>query len=123
MRMFIVPTAFAGGSLAPSRAWVRGPRLGPAGSAQAVEAEGTPGEHLVLRLGGQRPESLAEHLRRAREEAVLVRIVGGPHDLVRPDIVGQDRDAAFDRLERDPAISLEQFAGPRLRRRLGEALV
>ena len=48
-------------------------------SAQAVEAEGAAGEHLVLGLGGQRPESLAEHLRRAREEAVLVRIVGGPH--------------------------------------------
>ena len=93
------------------------------GSAQTVEAEGTTGEHLVFRLGGQRPETLAEHLGRAREEAVLVRIVGGPHDLVRPDIVGQHRDAAFDRLERDPAIALEQFAGPRLRRGLVEALV
>src|SRR6185503_7602647 len=57
--------------------------------AQAVEAEGAAGEHLVLRLGGQPPEPIAEHLRRAREEAVLVRIVGGPHDLVRPDVVGQ----------------------------------
>src|SRR2546426_11424202 len=98
-------------------------RPGVAGSAHAVEAERAAGEHLVLRLGRQRPEPLAEHLRRAREEAVRVRIVGGPHDLVRPDIVGQHRDAAFDRLERGPAIALEQLARPRLRRRLVEALV
>jgi hypothetical protein len=44
-------------------------------SAQAVEAEGAAGEHLVLRLGGQLSEPLAEHLRRAHEEAVLVRII------------------------------------------------
>src|SRR5258705_6426134 len=93
------------------------------GSAQAVEAEGAAGEPLVLRLGGQPPEPLAEHLRRAREEAVRVRIVGGPEDLVGADIVGQHRDAAFDRLERDPAIALEQLARPRLRRGLVEALV
>src|SRR6266850_2366068 len=93
------------------------------GSAQAVEAEGAAGEHLVLRLGRQRPEALPQHLRRAREEAVLVRIIGGPHDLVRPDIAGQHRDAALDRLERDPAIALEQLARPRLRRGLVEALV
>src|SRR5207245_2823830 len=65
---------------------------------------------------------VAEHLRRAREEAVRVRIIGGPHDLVWPDVVGQHRDAAFDRLERDPAITLEQLARPRLRRGLVEAL-
>src|SRR2546425_5804297 len=92
-------------------------------SAKAVEAEGATGEHLVLRLGGQPSEPLAEHLRRARKEAVRVRIIGGPHDLVRPDVVGQHRDAAFDRLERNPAVALEQFARPRLRRRLVEPLV
>src|SRR5215467_4009233 len=94
-----------------------------AGSAQTVEAEGAAGEHLVLRLGRQRPEPVAEHLRRAREEAIRVRIVGGPHDLVRPDVVGQHGDAALDRLERDPAIALKQLARPRLRRGLVEALV
>src|SRR5262245_53844039 len=93
----------------------RCPGLDPR-SAQAVEAEGATGEHLVLRLGRQRPQPVAEHLRRAREEAIPVRIVGGPQDLVRPDVVGQDRDAALDRLERDPAIALEQLAGPGLRR-------
>src|SRR2546427_266063 len=66
-------------------------RPGVAGSAHAVEAEGAAGEHLVLRLGRQRPEPVAEHLRRAREEAVRVRIIGGPHDLVWPDVVGQHR--------------------------------
>src|SRR5712692_5116735 len=99
------------------------PRPGFAGSAKAVEAEGAAGEHLVLRLGRQRPEPLAEHLGRTREEAVRVGIISGPHDLVRPDVVGQHRDAAFDRLERDPAIALEQLARPRLRRGLVEALV
>src|SRR5439155_18528780 len=89
-------------------------RPGFAGLAKAVEAEGAAGEHLVLRLGGQPPEPFAEHLRRARKEAVRVRIIGGPHDLVRPDVVGQHRDAALDRLERDPAIALEQLARPRL---------
>src|SRR5438105_7971265 len=98
-------------------------RPGFAGLAKAVEAEGAAGEHLVLRLGGQPPEPLAEHLRRARKEAVRVRIIGGPHDLVRPDVLSQHRDAAFDRLERDPAIALEQLARSRLRRGLVEALV
>src|SRR5712691_6484987 len=99
------------------------PRPGFAGLAKAVEAEGAAGEHLVLRRGRQRPEPLAEHLGRTREEAVRVGIISGPHDLVRPDVVGQHRDAAFDWLERDPAIALEQFARPRLRRGLVEALV
>ena len=36
-----------------------------------------------------------------------------PNDLVRTDIVGQDRKASLDRLKRDPAIALEQFAGTR----------
>src|SRR6266436_3311026 len=109
----------------PRRRWRRywRSRPGVARSTEAVEAERAAGEHLVLRLGGQRPEPVAEHLRRAREEAVRVRIIGGPHDLVRPDIVGQHRDAAFDRLERDPAVALEQLARPRLRRGLVEALV
>src|SRR2546425_1096254 len=109
----------------PRRRWRRywRSRPGVVGSTEAVEAERAAGEHLVLRLGGQRPEALAEHLRRAREEAVLVRIVGRPHDLVRTDIVGQHRDAAFDRLERDPAIALEQLARPRLRRGFVEAQV
>src|ERR1700704_3399170 len=109
----------------PRRRWRRywWSRPGVARSTEAVEAERAAGEHLVLRLWGQRFDPLAEHLRRAREEPVRVRIVGGPHDLVWSDIVGQYRDAAFDRLERDPAIALEQLARPRLRRGLVEALV
>ena len=66
---------------------------------QSVEPDRDAGHYLVPRLGGQRPEPLADHLRRAREEAVLMRIIGRPHDLVRADIVGQsgDRDTAIDR--------------------------
>jgi len=45
-----------------------------------------------------------------REEAVLVLVMGRPPDLVRAD--GQ---ALLDRLERDPAIALEDFARPVLR--------
>src|SRR6267143_1333887 len=109
----------------PRRRWRRywRSRPGVARSTEAVEAERAAGEHLVLRLWGQRFDPLAEHLRRAREEPVRVRIVGGPHDLVRPDVVGEHRDAAFDRLERDPAIAPEQLTRPRLRRGLVEALV
>jgi hypothetical protein len=36
---------------------------------------------------------------RSWEEAG-VRVIGRPHDLVRADIVGQDGEASFDRLER-----------------------
>ena len=82
---------------------------------QGVEAHCTAGHDLVLRLGGQWPEPVAEHLRRAGEEAVLMRIIGRPHDLVRADIVGQHGDAVLDRLERDPAIALEELARPHLR--------
>jgi len=42
-------------------------------------------------------------------EAVLVRAIGHPHDFVRTDIVGQDRKAAIDRLERDPAVGRATF--------------
>src|SRR5215470_15549208 len=82
-------------------------------SAQTIEPERAPREHLLLRLGGQRPQALTEHLRCAREKAVLMRIVGGPQNLVRPDVARQHRDAAFHGLEGDPAIALEQFARPR----------
>jgi len=41
----------------------------------------------------------------------------------RADIVGQHGDAVLDRLERDPAIALEQLARPYLRGRVVEALV
>ncbi len=57
------------------------------------------------------------------KEAVLVRIVGRPHDLVRTDIVGQHGDRTLDRLERDPAIALEQFGRPHLRRGVVKAMV
>jgi hypothetical protein len=40
-------------------------------SLQGVKPHRTAGYHLVPRLEGQRPEPLADHLRRSREEAVL----------------------------------------------------
>src|ERR1051326_3608735 len=44
-----------------------------------------------------------------------MRIIGRPHDLMWPDVVGQRGNAALDRLERDPAVALEEFARTRLR--------
>src|SRR5580700_2828561 len=90
---------------------------------QGVEAYCTAGHYLVLRLGGQRPEPVTEHLRRAREEAVLMRVIGRPHELVRADVVGEHGDAVLDRLERDPAIALEEFARPHLRSGFVEPVV
>jgi hypothetical protein len=51
-----------------------------------------------------------DHLGLSEEKAVLMRVIGRPHDLVRAD--GQ---ALLDRLERNPAIALEDFARPVLR--------
>src|SRR5690242_14471305 len=42
-------------------------------SVHAVESQGAAGQYLVLRLGYQRPEAVADHLRRSRKEAVLMR--------------------------------------------------
>src|SRR5205085_11071648 len=105
------------------RKFVSGPSIIVPGlpSLQAVEPHRTASQHLALGLWRQRREPVTEHLRRAGEEAVLMRIIGRPHDLVRADILGQRGDAALDRLERDPAIALEQFARPRFRRGLIEA--
>src|SRR5215471_20842288 len=64
----------------------------------------------MLGLGRQPCHAVHDHLRSAREEPIRVWVVGRPQDLVRSDIVGQRLDAALDRLERDPAIALEQLA-------------
>src|SRR5438046_9836857 len=67
---------------------------------QRVEPHRAAGHHLVPRLGGKRPKPVADHLRRSREEAVLMRIIGGPHDLVRAEIVCQYGNPAFGALGR-----------------------
>src|SRR6266851_2680186 len=55
----------------------------PAGrSVQPVKAHRAAGHDLVLGLGRQALEALAHHVRRAGEEAVGVRVIGRPHDLV-----------------------------------------
>jgi len=81
------------------------------------------GQHLMLNLGGCAGHAVLDHLRSAREEAVAVRVVGRPQDLVRPDILGEHPEAALDRLKRDPAIASEQIARPGLEAGIVEALV
>src|SRR5207237_5820490 len=84
-------------------------------SVHAVKSQGAAGQYLVPCLGRQRPETVADHLRRAGEESVLMRIIGRPHDLVRPDIAGQRRNTALARLDRDPAVALDELDWTRLR--------
>src|SRR6202040_1592424 len=104
-----------------------GPTTGAHGAAQlsvhAVKAEGAAGHHAVLRRRRQADELLPDHVGRAWEEAVGVRIVGRPQDLIGTNVVGKHPEAALDRLERDPAIALEQFARTRLQAGIVEALV
>src|SRR5277367_953959 len=78
-----------------------------------VQTHGAAGHDLVLSLGRETFHAIHDHFRGAGEEAVRVRVVGRPQDLVRADVIGQRLDAALDRLERDPTIALEQFARPR----------
>src|SRR5438552_14440787 len=92
-------------------------------SVEPVEAHRAAGHDLVLGRVGQPFEPLSDHGGRAGEEAVRVRVVGRPHDLMRPDIVGEHLEAALDRLERNPAIALEQFAWPYRQPRVIEALI
>src|SRR5262245_55106035 len=94
-----------------------GPTLG-----QTVEALGAPGQDLALRpLRQLRPA--ADQLRRAGEEAVGVRVVGGPEDLVRADVVGEHAETALHGLEGDPAVALEQLARPHREARVVEAAI
>src|SRR5262245_22686195 len=81
-------------------------------SVQTVEPHRAAGQYLAPGFGGQWSDPLADHIRRTGEKAILMRIIGCPHDLVRADIVGQHSYAVLDRLERDPAIALEEFARP-----------
>src|ERR1700732_4294619 len=100
-----------------------GAKGGFASSVEAVETHRAAGENAALGLGRGALQPLAQHVRRAGEEAVGMRVIGRPQDLVRADIVGEHLDAALDRLERDPAIALEQLAWPRLEAGIVEALV
>src|SRR5258705_9582537 len=89
---------------------------------QAVESHGAARQELALRLGGQlRP--IGDELRRDGEESVGMRVVGGPQDLVRADVVREHGQAALDGLERDPAVALEQLARAHRETGIVEALV
>src|SRR5438309_10669359 len=92
----------------PPQMTIRLARLMP--SVQAVELHGTGRHDLVLRLGRQAFHALPQHLRCAGAEAVAVRIVGRPQDLVRADVLGERADRALARFERDPAVPPEQIA-------------
>src|SRR5271155_1306799 len=95
----------------------------PRALVQPVQAHRAPGHDLVLGLGRQAFHAIHDHFRGAGEEAVRVRVVGPPQDLVGPDVIGQRLDAALDRLERDPTIALEQFARPRRQTGIVKALI
>src|SRR5215470_15817312 len=90
---------------------------------QAIESHCAASQYLMLCFGRQWLEPFAEHLRRPGKKAILVRIIGRPHDLVWSDIVRQYGNAALNRLERDPAIAPEQLAGPCLGCGFVEAVV
>src|SRR5262245_27727920 len=91
-------------------------------SAEAVEAHRAAGQDAVLRRGGE-GGAVGDEGGRAGEEAVGVRIVRGPQDLVRADVVGEDVEGALDRLEGDPAVALEQLARTGLEPGVVEALI
>jgi len=68
--------------------WIRPPKSQPS-SVQPVRADRAAGQNLVLNIGGRAGHAVLDHLRRAGEEAVAVRVVGDPQDFVRPDILGE----------------------------------
>src|SRR5690349_17902536 len=74
-------------------------------SVHPVKREGAAGQNAALGRRRRALQPLAHHVGRPREEAVLMRVVGRPHDLVGADIVGQHGDRTLDRLERDPAVA------------------
>src|ERR1700733_1745382 len=94
-------------------------------SVQPVERHRAAGHDAMLGRGRDAGavELLLDHVGRAGEEPVAVRVVGRPQDLVRPYIVGEVLQAALDWLERDPALPLEDVAGTRLQPAVVKALV
>src|SRR6266436_1928882 len=84
---------------------------------------------VPLRAAG---ENVGERLRRHAHrpdhprcipEAVEMRIVGRPQDVVGAKVVGEHRERLLDRLERDEALTMEHFAGTRLDRHVVHAHV
>src|SRR4051812_43729779 len=96
---------------------------GAPSSVEAVESHRAAGHDGALRIRRQALHSLLDHPRRTGEEAVAMRVVGRPQDLVRADVFGEGADRTFDRLERDPAVAAEQVARPRLEAGIVETLV
>src|SRR6266542_1273285 len=84
------------------------PRTRLAASVQTIEAHGTAGQDAMLSSRRCAFKAFAHHVGRAGEKPIRMRIVGRPHDLVGADEVRKYLEAGFDRLERNPAIALEQ---------------
>src|SRR5207245_11493315 len=82
-------------------------------SGQFVELEGAFGQDLALLCC---KEFLGNHRWGPREEPVGMRIIGGPENLVRAQVLGQIRQAALDGLKGDPALPPEILAGPQAQR-------
>src|SRR5712692_584309 len=83
--------------------------LGQGSLAQLVELHSAFGQNLTpvsLR------ELLGDHGWSPREKSVGMRIVGGPQNLVRTQVLGQMRQAALHRFKGNPALPLEILAGP-----------
>src|SRR5215813_1722979 len=91
-------------------------------SVELVEAFGAAGQDLTLGLRGELG-TVRDQLGRAGEEAVGMRIVGGPEDLVGPDVVRQDGEAALHGFEGDPTVSPEELARAQGEPRVVETLV
>src|ERR1700758_543282 len=60
--------------------------IGAVLSVQTVKANCAAGHDAMFRLRRGSFEAVQHHLRRAREEAVGVRVVGRPQDLMRADV-------------------------------------
>src|SRR6516162_9080805 len=95
----------------------------PRSSVHAVKSQSAACQHTALgsRRGALQPR--ANHVGRAGEEPIGMRIICRPHDLLGADKIGQHPEARLHRLERDPAVALEQFTGPRSQAGIVEELV
>src|SRR5260370_31515723 len=99
------------------------PVMVPSSSVHAVKGKRAAGEHAALGRGRRALQPLAHHVGGAGEEAVGMRIIGRPHDLVGADIIGEHLERTFDRLKRNPAVPPEEVARPRLQAGIVKPLV
>src|SRR5207247_1009935 len=63
------------------------------------------------------------HGRGSREKSIRVRIICGPQNFVGADVICQHVQAALDGLKGNPAVALEELAGPCAQSRIVKPLV